>query len=102
MPLPARNLESAGRERGDEALDVVGAARLESQVDLGVAHRPRQESAIVMHFQDVGPLDGDNLQDARQHSRPVRNAHREHDAAPLLDQAALDDAGEQIDVDVSS
>ena len=46
--------ESDGAQRLDDFLDVLAAARLQHEIDLGGLQRQIGEGALVVHFLDIG------------------------------------------------
>src|SRR6266511_317675 len=89
-------------EQLDQVLDVVGAAGLERDVDRGLAQVDPREGAIVHHLLDVGAHPGDLAGELVERAGVVGDAHPHPHQAAVLDQAALDDARQDVDVDVAA
>ena len=58
--------------------------------------------AVVAGFDDVGALAGEDPGEVEERAGAVREIDAEAQPAAVLDEAALDDVGEQGDVDVAA
>src|SRR5690242_14818773 len=89
-------------EHAHELVDVLGAARLERDVDRRLAEVDARERAVVDDLLDVGAHRRDLAGQLVQSARVIGDAHAEAYEAPVLDQAALDDARQHVHVDVAA
>src|SRR5262249_60304814 len=82
--------------------DLLRARGLERELDLRLSdRRVRRERPVVKDVQDVGPFLRDEGGEPRQGARDVAQQHPQTDQPSVLDEAALDDAREQGDVEVA-
>src|SRR5579863_2889627 len=79
-----------------------GAAGFERDVDGGVAEADAVVGAVEEQFDDVGALAGDDRGEFGECAGAVRQVNADANQAAVFDQAALDDAAEQGDVDVAT
>src|ERR1035437_155800 len=82
--------------------DVGGAARFKRDVDDGFAEADAVVSAVVHGFDDVGALAGQDLGEREQCAGAVLQVDTDAEQAAIFHQAALDDFGQQADVDVAA
>ena len=82
--------------------DVGGAAGFESDVDYGFAEADPVVGAVVDGFDDVGAFAGEDLGEMKQRAGAVLQIDADAQEAAIFDEAALDNFGEQRDVDVAS
>src|ERR1035441_6003983 len=82
--------------------DVGCAAGFQGYIDGGFAQADAVVGAIVDGFDDVGALAGQYLGEGVQSAGAVLKVDADAKQAPILDQAALDDLGQQGDVNVAS
>jgi hypothetical protein len=87
---------------GEELGDVLAAARLHGDVDDGVAEVHAVVGAIVEGVDDVGAMARDDAGEVLQGAGLVEQVDAEEDETAILNEAALDDAAEQGDVDVAA
>src|SRR5687768_8879220 len=79
---------------------VLGAAGLEGEIDGGLAEEHTEVCAIVGDRQDVGARGGDDAGEGVEAPGEVGDAEAQADQAAVLLEAALDDAREEVHVDV--
>src|SRR5262249_54532925 len=89
-------------ERRLYLLDMLPAGRFYHKSNLGFAERDVRESAAVFRAQHVRALRCDACREARERSGPVGQYDRNFRQTAVLDQALLDDAGNQVHVDVAA
>ena len=95
----AHDLVHGIARRGEVALhllDVLAAGRLQRHLHLGLAQARPRERAVVEDVQHVGSHLGDQRGEPGELPGPVAEHHGETDQAPVLDEPALDDAGERF------
>src|SRR5882724_12320332 len=101
--LPLLHAVAGRLEAAPDRCDLLGAGCLQRQLDLRLAdRRVRGERAVVEDLQDVGALLRDHCGEPRQRAGNVAQEDAETDEATVLHEAALDDAGEHRDVDVTA
>jgi len=81
---------------------VLGAAGFHGDVDDRVAEIDAVVFAVVESFDDVDLFVGDYRGEALERAGMVRQMDAQANHAAVFDEAALDDAGEERDVDISS
>ncbi len=91
-----------GGEDGEELFDVLAAAGLHGDVDDGVAEVDTVVGAVVEGVDDVGAVVGDEAGEFGEGPGLVEEMDAEADESTVLDEAALDDAAEEGDVDVAA
>ena len=82
--------------------DVGGAAGFEGDVDDGFAEADAVVGAVVDGLDDVGALAGEDLGEVEERAGAVLQIDADAQQAAIFDEAALDDLGEQRDVDVAA
>ena len=81
---------------------MIGAARFHGDVDGGVAEIDSVVGAVICRFDDIGAMIGEDSGEAMQRTGIVGQMNAQTDETSVFHQAALDDAREQGDVDVST
>src|SRR5690348_16215753 len=87
-------------ERRQYLLDMPAAGRFYHEPNLGLADCDIRESAAMLRAQHVRALRGNARGQTRERSGAVRQNNKNLRQAAVLDQTFLDDAGDQINVDV--
>jgi len=100
--LNALEAEASFAEGVADGGDVGCAAGFERDVDDGFAEADAVIGAIVDGFHDVGALLGEDLSEDEQCAGTVLEVNADAQQAAVFDQAALDDFGEQGNVDVAA
>ena len=95
-------LVAGGGEGGEEFFDLLAAAGFHGHVDDGVAEIDAVVGAVVEGVDDVGAVRGDDRGEVGEGSGAIEEMDAEADEAAVLDEAALDDAAEEGDVDVAA
>src|SRR5690606_13493713 len=86
----------------DDFLDMFDASRLEGELDGGLAKGRVAEAPLVRALEDVGLEHGDEAGEACQRAGTVRDDDLEAHEPSVLLQPAVDDAADDVDVDVAA
>jgi hypothetical protein len=87
---------------GEELVDLLAAAGFHGDVDGGVAEVYAVVGAVVEGVDDVDAVGGDEGGEFGEGAGLVEEVDAEADEAAVLDEASLDDAAEEGDVDVAA
>lgn len=82
--------------------DVLIASCFERDIDDGVTEADAVVGAVVGGLHDIGAGVGEDSCELMQCAGPVGEMNAKAGAASVLDEATLDDTGEQTDVNVTS
>src|SRR5580700_11204023 len=82
--------------------DVRGATCLKRHIDHCLAKTHTVVGAVVECFDDVGTLAGKDLGEMEQSAGAILQVDPDSKKSAILDQTALDDLGEQCDVDIAA
>src|SRR5437867_1161479 len=85
-----------------DGLDLVPPGGLQRELHLGLAHAGPREGAVVVDVEHIGAGLGDEPGKLGEGARAVAEHHGQAHEAAVLDEPALDDAGDEVDVDVAA
>src|SRR5579871_2768964 len=98
-PLEAKpSLTQSVADRGD----VRGATCLERDIDDGFAQADTVVGAVMHRLDNVGALASQNLREVEKRAGTIEQIDTNAQQAPILHETALDDLGEECDVDIAA